>query len=204
MLTQNLPEYWEDLYKTKKDGWWDLGKVTPLLEEFFKHPSCPKTGRVLVPGAGRGYDAAAWAARGHETLAVDFSGTAYAALSALSEKQRKLSVLNIDLFELSPKSTEPFDIIYEYCCFNSIHPGRRDEYFEVWDKMLTPNGVVIAAFYPLIRSTALDGPPHPTSEGELMARLDGVFDLHEKVIPKQSVKERAGKEEIWLLKKAKH
>ena len=53
MLTQNLPEYWEDLYKAKKDQW-DLGKVSPILEEFFKHPSCPKTGRVLVPGAGRG------------------------------------------------------------------------------------------------------------------------------------------------------
>ncbi len=202
MLTQNLPEYWEDLYKTKKDVW-DLGKVSPILEEFFKSETCPKTGRVLIPGAGRGYDAAAWAQRGHETLAVDFSQTAYAALTALTEKQRKLTVLNIDLFELSPKSTQPFDIIYEYGCFNSIHPGRRDEYFEVWDKMLTPDGIVIAAFYPLIRSTSLEGPPHPTSEGELMARLDGVFDLQEKIIPKKSIKERTGKEEIWILRKPK-
>ncbi len=201
MLTQNLPEYWETMYKTKQDSW-DQGKVSPILQEFFKHPSCPKSGRVLVPGAGRGYDAAAWAERGHETLAVDFSQTAFGALSSLSDKIPKLSVLNIDLFELSPKSTEPFEVIYEYCCFNSIHPGRRDEYFEVWDKMLTPNGVVIAAFYPLIKSTSLDGPPHPTSEGELMARLDGVFDMVERVIPKKSVKDRAGKEEIWLLKKA--
>ena len=203
MLTQNLPEYWEDLYKAKKDVW-DLGKASPILEEFFKHASCPKTGRVLVPGAGRGYDAAAWAQRGHETLAVDFSQTAFAALNSLTEKQRKLTVLNIDLFELTPKSTQPFDIIFEYGCFNSVHPGRRDEYFEVWDRMLQPNGIVIAAFYPLIRTTSLDGPPHPTSEGELMARLDGVFDVEEKIVPKKSLKERVGKEEIWILKKPKH
>ncbi len=202
MLTQNLPEYWEDLYKMKKDTW-DLGKMSPILEEFFKSAHCPKVGRVLIPGAGRGYDAAAWAAKGHETLAVDFSQTAFQALTALTEKQKKLTVLNIDLFELTPKSTEPFDIIYEYGCFNSVHPGRRDEYFEVWDKMLQPKGMVIAAFYPLIRSTSLDGPPHPTSEGELMARLDGVFDVEEKIIPKTSIKERAGKEEIWILRKAK-
>lgn len=202
MLTQNLPEYWESLYQTKKDAW-DQGKPSPILAEFFKHPSCPKAGRVLVPGAGRGWDAAAWADRGHETVAVDFSQTAFAALSALAEKHRKLTVLNIDLFELTPKSTEPFEIIYEYCCFNSIHPGRRDEYFEVWDKMLTPDGLVIAAFYPIIKSTSLDGPPHPTSEGELMARLDGVFDVQEKIIPKKSAKDRAGKEEIWLLRKAR-
>ena len=203
MLTQNLPEYWETLYKSKQDTW-DLGKLSPVLPEFFKHPSCPKAGRVLVPGAGRGYDAAAWADRGHETLAVDFSSTAFASLSVLAEKHRKLSVLNIDLFELTPKSTDPFDIIYEYCCFNSIHPGRRDEYFEVWDKMLQPKGLVIAVFFPLIKSTSLEGPPHPTSEGELMARLDGVFDVQEKILPKKSVKERAGKEEIWLLRKAGH
>jgi hypothetical protein len=202
MLTQNLPEYWESLYQTKKDSW-DQGKPSPILAEFFKHPSCPKAGRVLVPGAGRGWDAAAWADRGHETVAVDFSQTAYAALTALSEKHRKLTVLNLDLFELSPKSTEPFEIIYEYCCFNSIHPGRRDEYFEVWDKMLVPDGLVIAAFYPIIKSTSLDGPPHPTSEGELMARLDGVFDVQEKIVPKKSAKDRAGKEEIWLLRKAR-
>ncbi len=202
MLTQNLPEYWESLYQTKKDLW-DLGKVNPVLQEFFKHALCPKKGRVLVPGAGRGLDAAAWAQRGHETLAVDFAQTAVGALSALAEKHPKLSVLNIDLFELSPKSTEPFDIIYEYGCFSAIHPGRRDEYFEVWDKMLRPNGVVIAIFYPLIRSTSLDGPPHPTSEGELMARLDGVLEIEERIPPKKSVPERAGKEEIWLLRKAK-
>lgn len=200
MLTQNLPEYWENLYQSKKDKW-DLGKTSPILQEFFKHPSCPKTGRVLVPGAGRGYDAAAWAARGHETVAVDFSLTAYNALAALAEKHPKLSVLNLDLFELTPKSTEPFDIIYEYCCFNAIHPGRRDEYFEVWEKMLKPEGLIIAFFYPLIKSTSLDGPPHPTSEGELMARLDGVFEVTERILPKKSMADRAGKEEIWLLKK---
>ena len=200
MLTQNLPEYWENLYKNKKDAW-DLGAVSPPLLEFFKHASCPKTGRVLVPGAGRGHDALAWANRGHETLAVDFSQTAYTALTGLAEKHPKLSVLNIDLFELTPKSTQPFDIIYEYGCFNAVHPGRRDEYFEVWEKMLQPKGIVVALFYPLIKSTSLDGPPHPTSEGELMARLDGVFDVAEKIIPKKSTPERAGKEQIWILKK---
>ncbi len=200
MLTQNLPEYWENLYQQKKDTW-DLGQVSPPLTEFFKHPSCPKAGRVLVPGAGRGHDAAAWAARGHETVAVDFAGSAVSVLASLAEKQPRLTALNLDLFELSPKSTDPFDIIYEYGCFNAIHPGRRDEYFEVWDKMLKPDGLIIALFYPLIRTTSQEGPPHPTSEGELMARLDGVFDVQEKIIPKKSAKDRVGKEEIWLLRK---
>ncbi len=203
MLTQNLPEYWESLYQNKKDQW-DLGKATPGLLEFFKNPLCPKKGRVLVPGAGRGWDALAWTQKGHEVLAVDFAQTAVGVLSSLAEKNPKLSVLNIDLFELTPKSTEPFDIIYEYGCFSAIHPGRRDEYFEVWDKMLRPGGLVISYFFPLIQSTSLEGPPHPTSEGELMARLDGVIDVEDKIVLKKSVAERLGKEQIWLLRKIKH
>jgi len=200
MLTQNLPEFWETMYQSRKDKW-DLGKANPSLLEFFKNPLCPKKGRVLVPGAGRGWDAAAWAQRGHETVAVDFAQSAVSALSTLAEKHPKLSVLNIDLFELSPKSTEPFEIIYEYGCFSAIHPGRRDEYFEVWDKMLRPGGLVIAIFYPIINSTSLNGPPHPTSEGELMARLDGVLDVEEQIKPKKSTAERADKEQVWLLRK---
>ena len=201
MLTQNLPEYWENLYQTSKDAW-ELGKVSPILTEFFKHPSCPKKGRVLVPGAGRGFDAAAWAERGHDTVAVDFAQTAFDTLTSVASKHPKLSALKIDLFEMNPKSTEPFDIVWEYGCFSAIHPGRRDEYFEVWEKMLSPGGIVIAAFFPMIRGTSLGGPPHPTSEGELMARLDGVFDITERIVPKKSMPDRVGKEEIWLLKKA--
>ena len=47
----------------------------------------------------------------------------------------------------------------------------------------------------------LQGPPHATSEGELMARLGGVFDVVERIKPTNSIPGREGKEEIWLLKK---
>ena len=48
MLTQNLPDFWENLYSEGKD-YWNLKGVTPALKEFFKHKSCPETGSVLVP-----------------------------------------------------------------------------------------------------------------------------------------------------------
>lgn len=200
MLTQNLPEYWEKLYRENGDDW-SLGKPSLPLIHFFKHPLCPKKGRVLVPGAGRGYDAAEWARRGYETMAVDFAQTAFEELSLLAEKYPKLSVLKLDLFDLSPKSTETFDLIYEYNCFSSIHPGRRDEYFEVWHKMLKDDGIIVALFYPLIISTNLEGPPHPTSEGELMARLDGVFEVVSQFPAEDSPASRKNLEGFWILKK---
>lgn len=204
MLTQNLPDFWENLYSEGKD-YWNLKGATPALKEFFKHKSCPAQGNVLVPGAGRGFDAEAWALRGHDVLAVDFCPTAVDALDSLSRKHKNLKALDLDLFELSPKDAkkggQQFDIIYEYCCFSAIHPGRRDECFEVWYKMLKDDGVVIAFFYPLMMGNTMQGPPHCTTEGELMARLGGIFDIAEKIKPNKSVDPRKGKEEIWLLKK---
>ncbi len=201
MLTQNLPEYWEKLYQQGQD-YWDLGRVTPSLLEFFDHPLCIKTGRVLVPGAGRGYDAKEWAQRGYDTLAVDFSQTAFESLSQIAEENSKFSALKLDVFDLSPKSTDLFDIVYEYSCFSAIHPGRRDEYFEIWHKMIKPEGIIVALFYPLCLEPSLEGPPHPTSEGELMARLDGVFKILERITPKTSTSGRQGKEQFWILQKA--
>ena len=204
MLTQNLPEFWDNLYADGK-AYWNFKKATPALLEFFKHPSCPATGSVLIPGAGFGYDAEAWAERGHEVLAVDFAPTAVDELDHLSRKHKNLRSLDLDLFTLTPKDPkrggQQFDIVYDYCTFSAIHPGRRDEFFEVCYKMLKDDGVLILFLYPLMNGKTLQGPPHATSEGELMARLGGVFDVVERIKPVNSIPGREGKEEIWLLKK---
>ena len=38
MLTQNLPEFWDNLYMDGKD-YWNFKKPNPALVEFFKNPS---------------------------------------------------------------------------------------------------------------------------------------------------------------------
>lgn len=204
MLTQNLPDFWEQFYAEKK-AYWDLKEATPALQEFFNHALCPASGSVLIPGAGFGYDAEAWALRGHQVLAVDFSPTAVDELDRLSRKHKNLKSLDLDLFELSAKDSKKagtqFDIIYEYCTFSAIHPGRRDEYLEIWQKMLKDDGVIIALFFPLVSGNTLQGPPHNMSEVELMARLDGVFDIVERIPVEKSIDTRKGKEEFWILKK---
>ena len=204
MLTQNLPEYWERLYSSGKD-YWDQKAFTPALEEFLVSKLYPAKGSVLVPAAGRGYDAALWAEKGHETLAVDFCPTAVDALDSLCRTTENLKALDLDIFELSPdddkKCGQTFDIIYDYCCFTAIHPGRRDELIEMWQRMLNPEGVIVAFFYPLTNGDTMDGPPHCTSEGELHARLGGIFDVVDTFIPTTSIEDRKDKEQIWILKK---
>ncbi len=104
-LTINVPQYWEKLYEKNLDEL-DLGKATPALLEFFKHPSCPKTGDVLVTAAGRGWDALAFAKRGHNVLAVDFCSFAIDAISALARKNGNLTPLSLDMFLLTPHNEQ--------------------------------------------------------------------------------------------------
>ena len=202
-LTPNIPQYWENLYVEGKDTW-SLGKVTPALQDFFKHPLCPKSGEVLVPLAGKGLDAQAWAKRGHKVLAVDFCPTALDALEMMSGKDN-LATLNLDVFLLNSKDEKrggrKFDIIYDYCAFNCIHPHRRDQYVEMWLKMVKDDGLVVAFFYPLCEKSKQLSPFNAAAENEILARLGGLFDVEERIVPKKSVKERVGKEEIWLLRK---
>ena len=205
MLTQNLPDFWESLY-SKGEDYWNLKNATPALLEFFSNPLCPKEGSVLVPGAAYGYDAEAWAKKGHSVLAVDFCPTAVDALDKISRTNKNFKSLDLDLFTLSPKDPkkggELFDIIYEYGTFSAIHPGRRDEFFEVCYKMMKDDGLLISLMSPISNASTMQGPPHATSEGELMARLDGIFEIAARIPVTNSVKGREGKEEFWLLKKA--
>jgi len=208
-LTPNVPQYWELLYEEGKDEW-DLGEATPALLDFFEHPSCPKIGNVLVPAAGRGWDAEAWAKRGYNVVAVDFCSSAFDALEKLSENNINLTALNTDMFLLNQRNKKKcgsqFDIIYDYFGFNSVHPGRRDECIEMWLNMLKNDGLLIGFFCPLGDEKYGEGPPYSISREELEARFNGMLDIKEKIVPKKSAVERSGKdrtgiEEIWLLRK---
>jgi len=208
-LTPNAPQYWEILYEEGMDEW-DLGEATPALLDFFKHPSCPEKGNILVPAAGRGWDAEAWARRGHNVVAVDFCSSAFDALEKLSDNNSNLTALNADMFLLNlhngKASLEQFDIIYDYFGFNSVHPGRRDECVEMWLRMLKDDGLLIGFFCPLCGEKYGEGPPYSISKEELEVRFNGMLEIKERIVPKKSVKDRAGRdrtgrEEIWLLRK---
>jgi len=207
ILTPNLPQFWENLYIEGKDDW-TLGIAAPPLLDFIKSPLCPKNGDVMVMAAGKGFCAEAWAKHGYNTVAVDFCPTAVDYMELIADNYDNFSILNMDIFSLSPfdekKCGKKFDIIYDYCGFNAIHPGRRDECVEVWYKMLKDDGLMVGFFGPLSdkgREGQEAFPPYSISRSELEVRFKGIFNIEEKIMPKNSVKARAGKEEIWLLRK---
>ena len=68
---------WDQRYREGGDGW-ELGRPAPPLEQALRHdPRMPQPpARVLVPGCGRGHEAALLAALGFEAIGLDVSGEA--------------------------------------------------------------------------------------------------------------------------------
>ena len=100
------PEFWDLRFR---EGFmpWDAGGVPAALREFLTRE--PAGRRVLVPGCGSGYEVRAFAAAGHEVVAIDFSPAAIeAARSVLGELGRVL--VQGDFFA---HPLGEFDLVYE-------------------------------------------------------------------------------------------
>ena len=94
---------WDQRYREGTDGW-ELGRPAPPLEQALRHdPRAPRPpGRVLVPGCGRGHEAALLSALGFEAIGLDVSGEALAEARRLyGPGGSLLQWLQADLFERS-------------------------------------------------------------------------------------------------------
>lgn len=182
------PEFWDTRFR---DGVtpWDAGGVPPALTEWV----AKRTGRlrVLIPGAGTGYEARLFAGHGHEVLAIDFSD---AAIEAARRELKEWShlVQKADFFALRQGQ---FDLVYEraFLCAlpRSLWPawGRRVA------ELLRPGGELAGFFY---IDDNQRGPPFGVSREGLKDLLEHAFELtQENPVPAaESLPVFKGKE-IW-------
>lgn len=147
--------------------------------------------RVLVPGCGTGYEVRAFAERGHEVLAIDFSD---AALEAARRELGKLSgrVRKDDFFTLEEA---PFDVVYERAFLCALPRRLWNDWAARMAALVRPGGVLAGFFY-------LDdnerGPPFGIQPGRLEEFLKKDFQLGEemRVPAAQSLAVFQGKE-VW-------
>lgn len=185
------PQFWDARYR---DGItpWDAA-VTPSKLLSWLENRTPM--RVLVPGCGSGYEVKAFAERGHDVLAIEFSDAAIEAaqrqLGALSALVRKA-----DFFTFQAEA--PFDLIYERAFLCAL-PRR------LWPKwaaraagLLRPGGSLAGFFF-------LDdnprGPPFGIGRqalGDLLSTFDRLED--EPIPESESIPVFKGKEvwQVWM------
>lgn len=166
-------ERWEQRYVEGSTGW-DLGGPPPALVELLARLEADRL-RVLVPGCGNGHDAIAWAAAGHDVVALDFAPSAVQGTrrNAASAGVR-LDVRQADLFALPTEMDGAFDAVWEQTCYCAIHPSQRDAYVAVCARVLRPGG----RYHGLLWNHGKpDGPPFDVTPDDVRARFAAAFAI---------------------------
>ena len=182
------PDFWDTRFRGGVTPW-DAGSVPPALEIWLKKKVPPL--RVLIPGCGTGYEVRAFAERGHDILAIDFSD---AALDAARRELGKLASLvrRDDFFSLQEK---PFDLVYERAFLCALPPRLWPDWGRRAGELVRPGGELAGFFY-------LDdnerGPPFGIAREALNSLLQEDFRLTEDLaIPAgESLPVFKGKE-VW-------
>ena len=194
----NSPDKWDANYEQGTDGW-DLGGPTPVFQRLLRRGQLIP-GRMIVLGAGRGYDAREFARRGFQVTAVDFSSEAVREMQRLGSPDAPVEILRHDIFTLPDTLNHFFDYVLEYTCFCAIDPKRRAEYADLVKRLLKPGGIYVDLAFPLDRREG--GPPFAVSAAEILELFQGRgFKLLSREKPLDSISSRRNAEELFLFQK---
>ena len=187
---------WQRRYE-QEDTPWDKGAPSPALADFLRENRI--TGRVLVPGCGRGHDARALAAQPEATvIGLDLSPTAVAQAKKTGTTAN-LSFVSGDFFQLPPELADSFDWVVEHTCFCAIDPRQRQGYVKAAATALRDGGKFFGIFY--MNPDSDSAPPFPSTREELSALFDPHFTLLEEWVPQNSFPGREQRELVRLLQK---
>ncbi|THH08547.1 hypothetical protein EW146_g8952 [Bondarzewia mesenterica] len=188
---------WEEAWKKNITPWESHGtaKAQPALRELIESSrlDLPTSGRALVPGCGRGFDAILIASSlGLQTLGTDISSTAIQAANDLLasspnvQASGKVSFETADFFTMKVPENERFDLVYDYTFFVAIPPSYRKDWGRQMNGLTKPGAYLIALVFPLGLDPEGEGPPHyvePEHYDELLAGWTKVLDE----VPKPTV-----------------
>jgi SAM-dependent methyltransferase len=164
---------WEERY-VRGHTPWDLGGPPPALLQLLEM-LIDESLDVLVPGAGGGRDAVAWAAAGHAVTALDHAPSA---LRICSQRSRDagvhVRVVMADVLHLPPDLENGFDAVWEQTCFCALHPESRRDYVSAMSRALRPGGVFYGLFW---QHGTGGGPPYDVSEACVRAVFESAFEI---------------------------
>jgi SAM-dependent methyltransferase len=189
---------WEENYVVG-DTPWDLGEPAPPLLELLATRPAGIWGEdgVLVPGCGRGHDAAALQESGRRVIGLDV------ALSALADAEalygNRVSWLAGDFFDGTLAERNRVGAIFEHTCFCAIPPEKRADYVEASLRWLQPEGRLVGIFFldPLRRSDEEAGPPYGAEKEEIRDLFSADFEITREILPSRSHPEWKGRE--WVV-----
>lgn len=190
--------YWSGRYETGQTGW-DTGTITPPLQAYFEQLGTPDDRRILIPGAGRAYEAEYLHRRGFTSVWVaDVAPEPLRDLQARVPDFPPEHLLLADFFQLQP--TPPFDLIVEQTFFCALPPALRAAYAEQCAQLLRPGGTLMGLLFQRDFGPSTE-PPFGGTPAEYRAYFAPYFEFKHFETAYNSLKPRQGQELFICLKK---
>lgn len=162
--------YWEQRYATGQTGW-DIGHVSaPLRQIIDALPD--KQLRILVPGAGNGYEVRYLHACGFtDVTVIDLAATPLAQLAASLPERSNIRLLQADYFDHDGQ----YDVQLEQTFFCALAPRLRPAYVRHAHRLLVPGGQLRGVLFD--RTFDQPGPPFGGSADEYRELFAPCFEL---------------------------
>jgi len=191
-------DYWQGRYEAGRDGW-DAHGVTPPLQEYFDQLDVATQPRILIPGAGRGYEAEYLHRRGFRNVFVaDFAPEAITALALRVPDFPADRLLLADFFTLPAEGK--LDYIIEQTFFCAIDPSLRPAYARQCAALLRPGGTLAGLLFDTQFENKTE-PPFGGSREEYIDYFAPYFEFVHFETAYNSLKPRQGRELFINLKK---
>lgn len=180
-------DYWSGKYQNEQTGW-DIGYVSTPLKAYIDQLE-NKSLKILIPGAGNGYEAEYLIQQGFQSVFVmDLSK---APLDNLKQRVPDFPESNLicqDFFEHEGQ----FDLILEQTFFCALNPELRSSYVTKAYELLKPGGKIAGLMFniPLFD----DHPPFGGNEDEYRGFFRDRFDIQVMETAYNSIPPRAGNE----------
>ena len=194
MITVNLDsDYWNNRYIQNNTGW-DIGYANPIHIDYVLD-NIDKTARILIPGAGTGYELSKlWNCGYTNVFAIDLSPKAKELFLSQNPKFPENQYLVGDFFELNQK----FDLILEQTFFCAIEPQLRSQYANKAHTILNTNGKLFGVLFSI---QFQGGPPFGGNIAEYKMLFHSKFSILKLEKSYQSISPRQDKELIIELMK---
>ncbi len=187
-------DYWSNRYEVGQTGW-DLKNISPPLKAYIDQLQ-NKNLRILIPGAGYGYEVMYLFQKGFTHVNyLDFSPAPLENFKKNLPEFPEEQLFCDDFF----KHTGAYDLILEQTLFCAIDPELRDYYAKKVNDLLIPGGKLVG----LLFNRQFDsGPPFGGTKEEYMRRFEPYFSICKMETCYNSVDARSGTELFIQLQKS--
>ncbi|WP_339815611.1 methyltransferase [uncultured Imperialibacter sp.] len=162
--------FWTKRYRDGSTGW-DAGAITTPLKAYFDQLTDKQT-RILIPGAGNGYEAEYLFKVGFQNVfVIDLSREPLNNLRQRVPELPQEQLIEGDFFDHEGQ----YDLIVEQTFFCAIDPSLRQSYAEKVHALLRPGGKLVGVLFDDPLNS--DRPPFGGNAAEYRAYFEPLFDF---------------------------